>query len=138
MAERAERMQRREAETLVREAERQRPPVVEKTYAQKKQDEAAAAKYWQGYIRDQLDSANMALTKAVAQAIVDEERRRDQADFDLRTIIIDVRDRFDEMDARMNELEARMSKRSGAATSTVKCDGTPRAFDRGAFDGWRH
>ena len=119
------------------EAERQRPPVVEKTYAQKKQDEAAATKYWQGYIRQQLDSANMAMTKAIAQAIVNEERRCDQADFDLRTIIIDVRDRFDEMEARMNELEARISKRRGAATPT--CDATPRGFDLDRLRGeWRH
>ena len=56
-----------------------------------------------------------------------EERQCDQADFDLRTIIIDVRDRFDEMETRLNELEARMSKRRGAATP--KCDATPRGFD---------
>ena len=132
--------QTRRDETLAwarQRAERQRPPVVEKTYAQKKQDEAAATKYWQGYIRQQLDSANMAMTKAIAQAIVNEERRCDQADFDLRTIIIDVRDRFDEMEARMNELEARISKRRGAATPT--CDATPRGFDLDRLRGeWRH
>ena len=117
------------------EAERQRPPVVERSYGQKKQDEVAATNYWKGYIRDQLDSANMALTKAIAQAIVDGERHRDQADFELRTIIIDVRDRFDEMETRLLELEARISKRSPA----IKCDGNARAFDVDRLRGeWRH
>ena len=54
-----------------REAERQRAGRRENLCTEK-QDEAAATNYWKRYIRDQLDSANMALTKAIAQAIVDE------------------------------------------------------------------
>ena len=105
---------------------RERPPVVER----RQQDEAVATNYWKGYIKRQLDSANMAMTKAIARAIVDEEKARKQADDDLMTIISDVRNRFDEMEARLAELRA--------ATPTVKCDATPRHFDRGAFNGWRH
>jgi hypothetical protein len=85
-----------------REAERQRAPVVEKTHAA----QAKATQYWEGYIKQQLDKRDLSMIKAIAQAVVDEERRRERADADIKTIIFDVRDRFDAMEVRAFEVEA--------------------------------
>jgi hypothetical protein len=137
-AEMAERQARiKHDETLARcEQRAERPPqVAEKTYAQKKQDEAAAMGSLRSYVSDELDRRDRVTQKLIARVVVDEERRREQSDENLMTIISDVRNRFDEMDARLGELEARMSKRRGATTPT--CDATPRGFDRDAFNGWR-
>ena len=100
--------------------------------------QANATNYWKSYIKHQLDQRDAANVRAIAQAIANEEKARQYADDDIMTIVRDVRDRFDEMDARLNELEGRISKRAPA----IKCDGNARAFDldrvRDTFDGWRH
>ena len=77
-----------------------------KTYAQRKRDEDAATKQWKSYIRDQLDRRERVLLKVIAQMAVDEERRSERADADIKQIIFDVRDRFDAMEARAAEVAA--------------------------------
>ena len=65
--------------------------------------------------------------KAIAQAVVNEERRREQSDNDLMTIIVDVRNRFDAMEVRaaevaalratIDELRGRLDKLEAASAS---------------------
>ena len=131
MAERQRQMdaEAREAER-VREAERQRPTVVGKTYAQKKQEETAATNYWKDYIKRELDQRDRVLFKAIAVVVVGEERRASQADDDIMSIVCDVRNRFDEMEARLRELRA--------ATPAMRCDGNARDLDLARVREWRH
>jgi polyhydroxyalkanoate synthesis regulator phasin len=85
----------RHKDAVVREAERQRPLVVTND-AQSKRDADAATKYWHGYIREQLDQQQRALLKAIAGAVIGEEKARQQDVAEARSHYRDICNRFDD------------------------------------------
>jgi len=97
MAERQRRIdaEAREAEQR-RSVERQQRPLVVDT--QRRQADAASVKYWEGYIKRQLEKESRAMTSTVAKFVGEElntqDRARKHAVEDLKEMIFDTQKRF--------------------------------------------
>jgi len=130
----AERQRQIDAEAckaaVAREAERQREPVVERTFAQSKQDEAAATKYWKGYVRDEIDKSQTAMIGALGDLLVKERERGKCAVDDVKSMYRDMSVRFDDhprhdeivaLYKTIDELRGRLDKLEAApANRTLK------------------
>lgn len=107
---------------------------------------ASMTKEWQDYIERRIRKGRNAAAEEMAVAIAQTlgkslvaverevaELHKRQVDLDNEINEMIRRQRasaqFDELNERLKQLEA---------TPAVKCDATPRDFDRGAFDGWQH